>query len=330
MKKALRALSALVTVSLLAALAACSNSSAAESAGKQGYTLRIGTTSVTGTPAGNIGWGDKQGILKDKLAAAGVTKIKYSYFQSGKDIVSALLSGAVDVAAVGDNPSVTAKGNGADVTLLSMDSINGDGYLVGAKGGPTTINGLVGKTVTAPQGTQRDRTARQLISLAGLSSKITVSDLGTPESVAGLKSGKIAAAAVDGATAIQLHQQGFPIIDQLSRHNGLGGVGNDIALTRFTKAHPTFEKAWQDAITGINSDILTHYDDYTSWVGQTDGLSAAIERQANPRNTFNTEPYPAAGVTELQSTVDFLVKQGTIKTPFKVAGWVSQSSADAS
>lgn len=330
MNRIARTLGVLVAIAGLAVLAACGGGAAAETSGKQGYTLRIGTTSTTGTPAGNIGWGDKQGILKDKLGAVGVTKIKYSYFQSGKDIVAALLSGAVDVAAVGDNPSLTAKGNGADVALLSLDSVNGDMFLVGAKGGPTTVAGLAGKTVTAPQGTQRDRSIRQLIDLAGLKDKVTVSDVDTPNSIAGLKSGKIAATVLDGATAIEMKQQGFPVLDEIAKHKGLGGVGTNIAKTSFVKAHPGFEKAWQDAITGINKDILANFDDYTAWVAQTDGIDVAIERQATKRNTFNTEPYPEAGVTQLQSSLDFLVNDGTIKKPFKVADWVAQSSGSAS
>ncbi len=67
-----------------------------------GYTLRIGATSVTGTPAESLGWGDRQGTLTKELKAAGVDKIEYSFFQSGGDAVSASIAGAVDVA-----PSVT-------------------------------------------------------------------------------------------------------------------------------------------------------------------------------------------------------------------------------
>lgn len=330
MKVIARTVGVLVAIAGLAVLAACGGGAAASQSGRQGFTLRIGTTSTTGTPAGNIGWGDRQGILKDKLAAAGVTEIKYSYFQSGKDIVAALLSGAVDVAAVGDNPALTAKGNGADLALLSLDSINGDMFLVGAKGGPTTISGLAGKTVTAPQGTQRDRTIRQLVDLAGLTGKVTVSDVDTPNSIAGLKSGKIAATVLDGATAAELRRQGFPILDQVSNHKGLGGVGTNVALRSFVTAHPGFAKAWQGAITGINTDILDHFEDYVSWVARTDGIDVALEREATKRNTFNTEPYPKAGLAQLQATLEFLVDDGTIKKPFTVADWAADSSGDRS
>src|ERR1700710_273395 len=103
---------------LLAAATGCggpSSSSDDAADGSPSYVLRVGVTSVNGTPSGSIGGGDKNGILKDKLAAAGGGPVTFSFFQSGKDVVAALLAGAVDVAAVGDNPSLTAKGNGADL-----------------------------------------------------------------------------------------------------------------------------------------------------------------------------------------------------------------------
>ena len=111
-----------------------------------GYTLRIGATSVTGTPAGSLGWGDRQGILSEKLRSAGVGKIEYSLFQSGSDAASALLSGAIDVAAIGDNPALRARSRNPKVVLLSLDSVSSDAWLVGARGGATDIDALLEKT----------------------------------------------------------------------------------------------------------------------------------------------------------------------------------------
>ena len=199
---------------------------------------------MTGTPAGSLGWGDRQGILAEKLKAAGVDKIEYSFFQSGGDAVSALFAGAVDVAAVGDNPALRARGRDPKVVLLALDSVNSDMQLIGARGGPTDIKGLVGKNITAPQGTIRDRTARQLIEAAGLTGKIEVKDVPTPESIAGLSSGQIDATVLSGASSVDLQEKGYPVIDSLSRH-GMGSTGTNIALTSFTDGHPDFRAAWQ-------------------------------------------------------------------------------------
>lgn len=313
----------LLTGMLVLGLAAC-RTAGANPTSDEGFTLRVGTTSVTGTPAGTIGWGDRQGILAEQLKAVGVEKIEYSFFQSGKEIVTALISGAVDVAAVGDNPALTAKGNGADITLLTLDSYNDDMFLIGAKGGPTEIDGLVGKTVTAPQGTQRDRSVRQLIDAAGLKDRIEVSDLATPESIAGLKSGKVAATAVGGASAVQLVHEGHPVIDKISAH-GLGGVGTNVAQTKFVQDHPGFAEAWQQAIVAVNADVLDNFDAYVSWVAETDGIDVEIEREAIERDTFNTEPFPAEGLDQLQSTLEFLITDGTVEQSFDVAAWAAET-----
>jgi sulfonate transport system substrate-binding protein len=313
----------LLALALAATATACGGSAAADAGpGEGSYTLRVGVTSVNGTPSGSIGWGDKSGVLADKLAPAGVRSVTFSFFQSGKDVVAALLAGAIDVAAVGDNPTLTAKGNGADLTLLSFDSVNGDTWLIGAKGGPTTIDGLVGKSVTAPQGTIRDRAAKQLIEVAGLKGKIEVKDVPTPESIAGLSAGKIDATIVTGTSAVQLRNEGFPVIDKTAAHPGLSSVGTNVAATSFVAGHPGFAAAWQDAVTATNADILAHLDAYNQWVATNDGVDLDLVKESTVADTFNTEPFPAVGVSQFESAYAFLLGDGTIAKPFDLTAWV--------
>lgn len=290
-----------------------------------GYTLRVGATSVTGTPAGSLGWGDRQGILAEQLKSAGVGKIEYSFFQSGSDVASALFAGAIDVAAIGDNPALRARSRDPKVVLLSLDSVNGDAWLVGAKGGPTEIQGLAGKDITAPQGTIRDRAARQLIDAAGLNGQIHVRDVPTPESIAGLSSGKIDAAVVTGASAAELEAKGFPIIDSLSRH-GFGSTGTNIALTSFTDSHPEFVGAWQQAVTAINRDITENFGDYLSWVAETDDTDLQFVQKSTRAEEFNTEPFPAVGVDQLEAAYTFLNADGSFDNEYSVREWAGATS----
>lgn len=324
----LRSRPALVLPALLTALlvAACTpaSSSTTTAGAAPTFTLRVGATSVTGTPSGSLGWGDKTGILGDRLKAAGVKKIEYSYFQSGKDVVAALLGGAVDVAVVGDNPTLTAKGNGADLRLLAFDQVHQDAWLIGAKNGPTTIAGLAGRSVTAPQGTIRDRAARQLIATAGLTGKVEVKDVPTPESIAGLSSGSVDATIVTGTGAADLANRGYPVLDKTMAH-GLGAVGTTVALSSFVDGHPGFEDAWRSGLTATNADVRAHLDDYTEWVAQNDGVDVALVRQVTTADTFNTEALPADGLAELQAAYDFLAKDGTLKQPFDLQQWVGQA-----
>ena len=317
--------SRLVRITLASALAVTAVACSGGDDGGQGYTLRVGVTSPTGTPAGSVGWGDRQGILAEKLKSAGVDKIEYSFFQSGSDVASALLANAVDVAAIGDNPGLRARSRDPKVVLLSLDSINEDAWIVGAKGGPTDIRGLIGKSVTAPQGTICDRAARQLIEAAGLTGQIEVRDVPTPKSIAGLSAGKIDATVVTGASAFELRDKGFPIIDSMSRH-GFGSTGTNIALTSFTDEHPDFRGAWQDAVTSVNRDINDNFDDYLAWVAETDGTKLELVKEATHPDEFNTEPFPAVGVDQLEAAYEFLNADGSLDAEYSVRDWVEASS----
>jgi sulfonate transport system substrate-binding protein len=305
---------------LLATVVACANDD-----NGSGFTLRVGATSVTGTPAGSLGWGDREGILTEKLRDAGVGNIEYSFFQSGSDVVSALFAGAIDVAAVGDNPALTARSRDPKVVLLALDSVNGDHQLIGAKGGPTDIKGLVGKTVTAPHGTIRHRTAKQLIAAAGLTGKIDVRDVPTPESIAGLSSGQIDATIVSGASSVELAERGFPVIDSLSKH-GFGSTGTNIALSSFTDAHPEFKDAWQQAVTAVNRDIGENFPDYLKWVAETDGTQYEHVEKSTRVEEFNTEPFPQVGVDQLQAAYKFLLADGSLSNEYSVTEWVGEKS----
>jgi sulfonate transport system substrate-binding protein len=317
--------SRLLCIALTSALAATAVACGGTDDGAKGFTLRIGATSPSGTPAGSLGWGDREGILAEHLKSAGVDKIEYSFFQSGSDVASALFANAIDVAAIGDNPALRARSRDPKVVLLSLDSINGDAWIVGAKGGPTDIHGLVGKSITAPQGTIRDRAAKQLIDAAGLTGQIEVRDVPTPESIAGLSAGKIDATVVTGASAFELRDKGFPILDSLSQHD-FGSTGTNIALTSFTDQHPEFLGPWQQAVTAVNRDINENFDEYLAWVAQTDGTKPELVKEATRADEFNTEPLPAAGVDQLEAAYEFLNADGSLDAEYSVRDWVKASS----
>ena len=192
---------------------------------------------------------------------------------------------------------------------------------MGAKGGPTDINGLVNKSVTVPQGTIRDRAAKQLIDAAGLTGQIQVRDVPTPESIAGLNSGKIDATVVTGASAIELREKGFPIIDSLSKH-GFGSTGTNIALSTFTDQHPEFQETWQKAVTAVNRNISENFDDYVAWVAETDGTKPEYVKESTAVDEFNIEPFPKEGIDQLEAAYKFLNADGSLDNEYSVREWV--------
>ena len=288
-----------------------------------GYTLRIGATSPTGTPAGSLGWGDKQGILAEQLKAAGVDKIEYAFFQSGSDVASALFAGAVDVAAIGDNPALRARGKDPKVVLLTLDSINGDaGWSAPRAVRPTSRSWSANRHRAAGHD---PRPGRQAAHRRGGPDR---QDPGARRTDA----------RIDRRTELgpdrrhrrhrrQRHragEKGFPIIDSLSRH-GLGSTGTNIALSTFTEEHPEFADAWRQAVTAVNKDIQENFDQYPSgWRRPTAPTSRTSRSRPGP--TSSTPTRSPQGVDQLQAAYDFLKADGSLEGQYSVREWVGAQS----
>jgi sulfonate transport system substrate-binding protein len=311
----------LLLVSASAVLAACGDAAASSDAASDGFTLRVGLTSVNGTVQGNLGWGDEKGLLLDALRPAGVEKIDFALFQSGKDVTAALLSGAVDVAVTGDNPALTARSNGAETRLLALSTISGDTWLVGRPDGPTRTEDLVGKVVAAPEGTIRDRVAKGLLQEAGVDDEIKVSNVATPEALAGLASGSVDATTVGGTTAIELERQGYVVIDKASEH-GLESTEPNTALQSFLDEHPGFVEAWTAAVVSVNEHIRDNGADYWAYSAKKDEVDADIAEAAEPLEHFPTEPLPAEGLKQLSGTYGYLLDTDSLEGPFDIEKWV--------
>jgi len=315
----------LLLVSASAALAACGSAAAGSGSSNapEGFTLRVGLTSVNGTVQGNLGWGDERNLLLDALKPVGVEKIEFALFQSGTDVTTALLSGAVDVAVTGDNPALTARSRGAKTRLLALSTISGDTWLIGRPHGPTHIEDLVGKTVAAPEGTIRDRVAHGLLRAAGIEDEVPVSNVPTPEALAGLAGGSIDATTVGGTTAIDLARKGYVVIDKASEH-GLESTEPNTAQQSFLDRHPGFAEAWARAVVKVNEHVRAHSDDYWAYSAEKDGVDVDIAREAEPLDHFPEQALPDEGLAQLTSTYEYLLDNGTLEAPFDLTKWVVQ------
>ena len=303
-----------------AVLAACGQA-AADSASPEDFTLRVGLTSVNGTIQGNLGWGDEHDLLVRELQGVGVEKVEFALFQSGKDVTTALLSGAVDVAVTGDNPALTARGRGAETRLIGLSSVGADTWLIGRPDGPTRTEDLVGKTVAAPEGTIRDRVAHGLLAEAGVDDDVPVRNVPTPEALAGLSTGSIDATTVGGATAIELERKGFVVIDKASEH-GLESTEPNTALQSFLDEHPGFAEAWGQAVVSVNEHLRAHGDEYWKYAAKKDGVDVDVAREAEPLEHFPVQRLPEEGLAQLTSTYEYLLDNGSLDGPFDIEKWV--------
>jgi hypothetical protein len=95
-----------------------------------------------------------RGELAKKMKAKGY-KVVFKEFQDGTALTTALKSGDIDYARVGDVPPVTAQANGLDFVYVAAgsDKVQGSGIEVKKTSGITSLADLKGKTIAYTKGT---------------------------------------------------------------------------------------------------------------------------------------------------------------------------------
>lgn len=147
-----RHLIAPLTLTLAAALvfAACGSDSNESSgttggSGDEQVTLRLGYfPNVTHAPALVA---KDQGLFEEKLGDN--VKVEYSTFNSGSEVTTAILAGALDASFVGPNPAINGYQKSGGVVRVVSGVATGGAFLV-VKPGITSAADLKGKKVATP------------------------------------------------------------------------------------------------------------------------------------------------------------------------------------
>lgn len=151
---------ALVLTAIIAVVntgCASSGTSADEGTAADGElkTIRIGSPTADATQlVENAGLALKLGYIDEELEKAGY-KAEYAGFgQGGTAINEALSSNQLDIAFVGDIPSMIAKSNGIDIQVVAALSVDSElGIVVGNNSGIESVSDLKGKKIVAAFGT---------------------------------------------------------------------------------------------------------------------------------------------------------------------------------
>jgi sulfonate transport system substrate-binding protein len=322
------------TLVAVALLAACSSSSttatSATTAGTvptrsaQPYVLRVGFIN----PKGNTwyapqGYSMAHGDFNQIMAASGVTSTKTISFPAGTSINEAFQGGQIDVAIETDTPAIIGKAGGIDTRLLDTATLGQDAWISVKPGGPTSVAGLAGTTVGVQTGTYADRYLRGVLQGAGLTSKVTVTNIAPADAFAALASGSIAAYASPAPFGQIYASKGFKPIDQAVRdHPALTGASYTIALSSFLTAHPEFIAAWEKARLSALKEITVDFSGFQQYQADALGLTPALEAAAgNPLSAYPIQRFPARAEAQLTATQAFLFSQHIIEHPFSIRDW---------
>lgn len=317
---------------LLFGLAACSGESAVSQSKeeKQGDVLRIGYINSTGIKegenppiGGGEGWAIYKGLLQERLAKIGITKIEYYSFPNGPDLNEAIAAGEIDIGLLGDTPGILAKASGYETTLLGLSGIKSNLWLVSNKKEVITdLSQLEGKIVGTAKGSYMYRYLLGLLEEHGLQDKVEVVHMLPPDAQTSLEKGDIAAYAAPTYTGPRLVKNGFPVIHEAAKDAPhLSGTSVTIARNEFLEKHPEFATVWaktrKEAVRDLKQNLEEYYQ-YYSTVSQQD---LDIVKDSAPIDTFNEDSFPEEGLALLEGTKQFLLEQGLIRQDFSIEDW---------
>mgnify|MGYP000440258899 FL=1 len=229
----------------------------------------------------------QHGELIKKMKAKGY-QVVFKEFSDGAALMTALKSGAIDYARVGDTPPVTAKAAGTDIALIAAGATKeyGSGILVGKNSQITNLKQLKGKTIAYQKGTAAQYLIIQALKKAGLSTndvKLVNMDQSSA-SVAFAKGSVDAWVTWDPYTATAQVNQGAKLLT-----NGTGWAKNRdflISTQNYAKTHTALSKL---LTTYINDDMTwanNHHTQLIAMLSKTLKLSDAVIQKMVERRTY--------------------------------------------
>lgn len=209
--------------------------------------------------------------------------VKWVKFESGGDVNTAVVAGAVDLGLAGSSP--VTKGLSAPLNIpykvVWIHDLIGDNEALVARSGINSVRELAGKKVATPFGSTAHYSLLAALTAAGVDpSAVQTIDLQPQDALAAWKRGDIDAAYVwtptlgelraDGKVLVssrQLAQQGKPTAD-------LGVVTN-----AFAAKHPEVVTAWIKAQDQAVAQVRTAPEQAAKSIGAELGLPADEARQ---------------------------------------------------
>ena len=237
------------------------------------------------------------------------TQVEYVLFNAGPAVIEAMKGGAIDVAYIGPNPSITGY-NSTNGTLLKVVSgaTSGGAYLV-VKPGINTVADLRGKKIATPQlGNTQDVALRSWLKTQGLQTTVagggdvTVIPTENAQSLTLFKRGDIDGAWVPEpwASRLVLEAGAKVLLDEktLWPPSGQYVTTNIIASQPFLNQYPgtvrSILQANNTAIRYIAANVLKSKDivqeQITKWTGKP--LPDAVINRSWGNVRFTWDPLP--------------------------------------
>lgn len=258
-------------------------------------------------------------VLAKKMKKAGY-QVVFKEFQDGAALMTALKSGNINYARLGDAPPVVNQANGLDLIYIAAGAAKeeGTGILVKKGSGINTLADLKGKRIAYAKGTTAQYTIIQALAKAGLSTndvKLVNMDQ-SASSVAFAKGSVDAWVTWDPFTATAQTDQNAKL---LTNAKGLAKDRDFVVSTRnYATKHKAISKALLKYMSQDMAWARTHHEQVITMQSKTLKLSKKIMRLTVERRTFAITPVTSSIVKEQQKIADVFYEQGLIKKKIQV------------
>lgn len=258
------------------------------------------------------------------------TDIKWTKFDSGGDVNTAIVAGSIDIGLVGSSPAT--RGLSAPLNIpyqvTWIHDVIGDAesLVASTKSGVTDVAGLQGKKIGTPFASTSHYSLEAALKKAGLAdSDVTLVDLQPPDILAAWQRGDIDAAYVWDPTLSELKKDGV-VLTTSSQVAVDGNPTYDLAVvtTDFATKYPDALKTWlqqedravelltTDQAAGaeaIGAELNLSGDEVKA---QLAGLSFVRGTKQVSADFFGTPEQPGAFAASLQHAAEFLEGQAAI------------------
>ena len=263
----------------------------------------------------------------DKALGANV-KIEWTSFNAGPSAIEALFAGAIDLAYVGPNPTITGyvRSNGEALRVIAGAASGGVALVVRNDSGIQKSEDFHGKRVASPQlGNTQDVALRAWLKAHGLSSTdkggdVQVMPLANPDQLTLFLKKQLDAAWAPEPWATRLEREGNGRIFLDERDlwpNRQFVITNLIVSTKFLQQHPDLVKNWIRAHVELTDWINSHLVESKQILNQQlqketgKALPPAVLNEAFGRVQVTYDPLRSSLLTSARNAYDlgFLGRQ---------------------
>jgi taurine transport system substrate-binding protein len=257
------------------------------------------------------------------------TVVELKQFDSGRDVNTAFVSGAIDLALIGTAPVAVGISTGIEYDVFWIHDVIGSAESLAVKNSSNieNIEGIVGKKIAVPFASTAHYSLLAAIDQAGIDpTKVTIIDLQPQNILAAWKRGDIDGAYVWHPTLASILEDGHVITDS-EELAGKGALTADLGVVRreFARTYPdivtTYLKIQRKAIELYRSKPDEAAAAIAKQLGitekealeQTGQLLWLLPAEQTAADYLGTSDAKGKLADTLKSTADFLVKQGSIE-----------------